>query len=94
MPRPKKDLQQLARTHTEAAIRTLFGIMKQPKAQASARVQAANSILDRGWGKAAQPHTGEGGEGPILFQQLYHEIDGITRGKLPGDTETGRTRLQ
>ncbi len=26
---------------------------------------AAKELLDRGYGKAAQPHTGEGGEGPV-----------------------------
>ena len=31
----------------------------------SARVTAACYILDRGWGKAAQSHTGENGEGGI-----------------------------
>ena len=29
-----------------------------------AKVAAANSLMDRGWGKAAQPITGED-EGPI-----------------------------
>ena len=32
----------------------LVGIMRQPKAPPAARVMAANALLDRGWGKAAQ----------------------------------------
>ena len=54
MPAIKKDLRQLARTYTKAAVLTLAGIMKQPKAQASARIAAATALLDRGWGKAPQ----------------------------------------
>lgn len=38
--------------------------MNQDDAPAAARVQAANSILDRGWGKAVQVMAGEDG-GPI-----------------------------
>lgn len=52
MPRPRKDVVKLARVHTEAAVKTLVGIMNAPKAQPAARVSAANSILERGWGKA------------------------------------------
>lgn len=47
-----RDIKSLARIHTETAIRTLAGIMRQPRAAAAARVAAANSLLDRGWGKA------------------------------------------
>jgi hypothetical protein len=35
-------------------LKTLAGIMNQRDAQPSARVAAANSLLDRGWGKALQ----------------------------------------
>lgn len=34
-------------------------------ASEGARVQAAGILLDRGWGKAAQPVTGQDGEGDI-----------------------------
>lgn len=44
----------MARSHTEAALKTLSGIMNEPDAPPAARVAAANSLLDRGWGKAAQ----------------------------------------
>lgn len=49
------ELRDLARTHTPDAIKTLAGIMMQPKASATARVAAACAILDRGWGKPMQP---------------------------------------
>ena len=48
------EIRTLARSYTKAAINTLVGIMRQPKAPAAARVQAAVALLDRGWGKAAQ----------------------------------------
>jgi hypothetical protein len=54
------ELEELAREHTEAAIRTLAEICSNKNAPAAARVAAA-VLLDRGWGKARQPaeHTGE-----------------------------------
>ena len=48
------EIRTLARSYTRAAINTLVGIMRQPKAPPAARVMAANALLDRGWGKAAQ----------------------------------------
>ena len=50
------------------SIRTLAHIAKSPKCSPSARVQAAEALLSRGWGKPAQPVTGEDGEGPIIVQ--------------------------
>ncbi len=62
MAKAKADIRSLARSQTEKAIKVLVGIMSQSKAPAAARVAAANALLDRGWGKAAQSHTdGEGG---------------------------------
>ena len=55
------EIRTLARSYTKAAIKTLVGIMQQPKAPPAARVMAANALLDRGWGKAKQQveHNGE-----------------------------------
>ena len=39
--------------------RTLTGVCGSKAAPAAARVSAAQALLDRGWGKAPQPHTGE-----------------------------------
>lgn len=54
--RPKADVvvRDLAREHTAEAIKTLVEIASNPKASESARVQACNALLDRGWGKAPQ----------------------------------------
>src|SRR5918997_6095082 len=54
--RPKRDAEvaELARVHTAEALDTLAEVMRNIKAPASARVMAANAILDRGHGKAPQ----------------------------------------
>lgn len=67
MAKTPTDIRSLARGHTEAAINTLAGVMNQPDAPHAARVAAANSLLDRGWGKPAQPHDGNGEGGPIVI---------------------------
>jgi len=67
-PRPKKrlpkDLSTLARSFTDMAVNTLAGVAQNGESE-SARVSAAAQLLDRGWGKAAQPITGKGGEEDI-----------------------------
>lgn len=61
-----KEIQELARAKSPAALNTLVAIHEDVAAPAAARVAAANSILDRAFGKAPQAVTGEGGEGPVL----------------------------
>ncbi len=48
------DVRDAARQHTLAAVETLKDVMLDPKAPPSARVAAANVLLDRGHGKAMQ----------------------------------------
>lgn len=67
------ELRSLARTHTEAAIRTLKAIMNQPKSPAAARVAAAQALLDRGWGKATQPISGDA-ENPLKIETIERVI--------------------
>lgn len=54
MAKAPTEIRSLARSHTDAALKTLVGIMNQDEAPPAARVAAANSLLDRGWGKAPQ----------------------------------------
>ena len=49
-----KSLSDLAREHTEEAVKTLVKIMKDDAQPAAARVAAADKILNRGWGQAPQ----------------------------------------
>jgi hypothetical protein len=62
MAKAPADLRSLARSHTETCVRTLAMIVRHKKAPMAARVAAASALLDRGWGKPAQPHTGEDGQ--------------------------------
>jgi len=48
------DVRDAARQHTQAAVETLVSVMEDRKAPPSARVAAANGLLDRGHGKATQ----------------------------------------
>jgi hypothetical protein len=54
-PRVLGDVQELARERSPEAINTLAAIMDDKKAPPAARVAAANSLLDRGYGKPTQP---------------------------------------
>jgi hypothetical protein len=67
------EIRSLARSHTRTALRVLVGIMRSDDATPAARVSAANAILDRGWGKAAQPI--ENGDDGVL--ELIHRIERI-----------------
>jgi|307.fasta_scaffold211188_2 hypothetical protein len=49
-----RDIIEAAKTHTELALATLVQVCRNRKANATARVLAANSLLDRGWGKPVQ----------------------------------------
>jgi hypothetical protein len=60
------EIKALAKKHSKAAIKVLAAIMNQPDGPATARVSAAQALLDRGWGKAAQPVAGEDGGLPVL----------------------------
>ena len=54
--RPKLigEVRDLARQFTEEAVETLASIMRNPESPTPARVAAAQALLDRGWGRAAQ----------------------------------------
>ena len=52
MAKTPTEIKSLARQHTDAALKTLAGVMNSTEAPPAARVAAANSLLDRGWGKA------------------------------------------
>jgi hypothetical protein len=73
MAKALTEIRSLARTYTRTAIRILVNVMINPKTSAAAKVAAANSILDRGWGKAPQAiQNGEAG----AFE-LIHRIERV-----------------
>lgn len=63
-PKDVGHVKELARAHTEAAIRALVEALGDEKT----KVPAAVALLDRGWGKPAQAVTGEDGEGAIKIE--------------------------
>lgn len=67
MPPEIKHVRELARSYTERAIAALVEVLNSDSA--SARVAAANALIDRGWGKAEQPITGAEG-GPIQVTRI------------------------
>jgi hypothetical protein len=48
--------------------------MNKDNAPESARVAAANSLLDRGWGKATQPISGDDDAPAISIQAIVRKI--------------------
>lgn len=50
----KKEIASEAKEHAADALRTLVDVMKDDGAPHSARISAANAILDRGYGKPGQ----------------------------------------
>jgi hypothetical protein len=67
------EIRSLARSHSRTALNVLVGVMRSKDATAAAKVSAANAILDRGWGNAAQAIE-NGGDGPL---ELIHRIERI-----------------
>lgn len=74
MAKAPPNIRSLARAHTQRAIQTLAGIMDQPDCPAAARVQAAQALLDRGWGKPTQPISGDDDAAPIAIQAVVRKI--------------------
>jgi hypothetical protein len=68
-----RSIRSMARSHTRTAINALVGVMRSKDATHAARVSAANAILDRGWGKAAQALE-NGDEGAL---ELVHRIERV-----------------
>ena len=80
-----QEVRELAKQQTEAAIRTIVAIMEDPKANASARVAAAEAILDRGWGKPKQ-HVDLDATGG--FVELLKVMNGLRAGST-GQADSG-----
>jgi hypothetical protein len=78
MPRKRKpaDLRSLARGHTEQCIKVLAGMLSQEAVPAATRVSAAGILLDRGWGRAAQPHAGkDSGDIRVVIREIIERRD-------------------
>lgn len=63
-----RSLREVARQYTEEALSALIGVMNNTAEPASARVAAANAILDRGFGKPSQVVQGAGENGEHIHE--------------------------
>lgn len=73
-PKAVVDVVNLAREHTEDAIRALADVIRSADTD-KARIAAANIILERGWGKATQPIANDSDKPfEIVIQQLTRPI--------------------
>lgn len=61
-----RHIRELAREQTDTAFAALVDIALNGESE-TARVAALKELFDRGWGKSAQPLTGEDGTGPIAI---------------------------
>lgn len=66
-------LKGQAQEYTAEALRTLAGIMRDKDAPPAARVSAANSLLDRGYGKPPQALTGAD-DAPLIPPKTVYEL--------------------
>jgi len=71
-PKVVGEVQALARECTQQAVDTLRDIMHNNKAPAAARVAAANSLLDRGYGRPSQ----------TINQGTRTELEGMSEAEL------------
>ena len=62
-----------ARAHTETSINVLARLMNDEEIAPSVRVTAANSLLDRGWGKPAQTISGDE-ENPLTLVRRIERV--------------------
>ena len=78
--RPKgiTEVRDLARKHTKAAIDKLALIMKKSESDRAA-IMAATALLDRGWGKPAQPISGDDELPPVKIDARAILSDTIAR---------------
>lgn len=83
-----RSLSDLAKEHTETALTALISVLKDKRASASARVQAATALLDRGWGRphqAVAPSSSRLSLADELQAAKQRELDRIFSGE---DAET------
>jgi len=58
-----RTLKQICRDHTDDAIKTLVDILRE--GSEGSKLTAAKELLDRGWGRATQPVSGDDDAAPI-----------------------------
>jgi len=86
----ERDVKAIARGHGRSMVKVLAGIATNADAQPSARVAAANALLDRGFGKPEQ-HTSMDVKHDVT--SFLREIQGITLDNEPDQDDEGPAML-
>jgi len=76
--RPNSTIRELARQHSTEAVETLAKIMKASRSD-RARILAANSLLDRAWGKPTQAIAGDPEGTPLIHEHRTAILAEISR---------------
>ncbi|HAM41744.1 MAG TPA: hypothetical protein DCP69_10540 [Candidatus Omnitrophica bacterium] len=66
-PKGYRELRDLCREETEANVAELIRVRDHGESDA-VRAKAAEVLLDRGWGKATQPLSGDGESGGLVIE--------------------------
>lgn len=74
----KRELSEMAKDHAAAALKVLVEIAKNDQEPASARVSAANALLDRGYGRPAQSVALSNPDGSLTPQPSTIIIEAAT----------------
>ena len=74
-PREIGEIRDLARVHTADAIEALRGIAVDLTAPASARVAAAEALLNRAWGRPTQMIAGDEDAGPVQITVKWQDAE-------------------
>src|SRR3990172_2705431 len=80
-PRALAEFREECREHTGTALQTLLGVMNNPKAMSSSKVQAARVLLAYGWG-APSGVDGESADNRLIINILQL----ATQGKMDSET--------
>ena len=71
-------VRELAQTYTEDSIKALAAMMKNKRTPPSVRVSAAQTLLDRGWGRAPQYLEVEDKGLRGVLEGMHHEKESDT----------------
>jgi hypothetical protein len=69
----RSEVKRLAKNYTVAALQELGRLALQAESE-QVRVSAIKELLDRGWGKATQPITGEDGDDIRVLHRIERVI--------------------
>ena len=73
-PKGEGEIREIARQHTDAAIKTLVRVMSNKDASHGAQVAAASALLDRGWGRPQQNIKAEGFDISDAIQKISERM--------------------